>query len=466
MSATFPSLLSRLILATILTGLSLLAATGSARAVPAFAQQTGQPCTACHIGAFGPQLTPYGRAFKIGGYTQGGGKGPAANIPLAATVIGSFTHTNSVQPAPPAVHFGDNNNFSLDQISVFLAGRATAWAGGFVQGTYDGITRSFRLDNTDLRPFTTVIPLGDANLRVGVSVNNNPTVQDPYNSSFAWGYPFAASGLAPTPAAQPALSSALATNSIGITAYAWYDQHLYLEAGGYQTMGPTLLKITGNALAGAPFGATRDIAPYVRSAYEWNWNHQSAHIGGIFLDSSFNPATGSFSSNGSLGHNRYTDFAADAGYQFLGNGTHVFTAEGIYTYEMQNLQGSFNAGASSQPNNNLQQVRLALTYYYQQTYGLTFGWQNTWGKANPLLYAAAPVTGSANGKPNSNAFIVEADWVPFGKKDSVGAPWVNLKLGLQYTAYTRFNGGTTNYDGFGRNASGNDTIFAFAWLAF
>jgi hypothetical protein len=434
--------------------------------VPALAQQTGEPCTACHIGAFGPQLTPYGRAFKIGGYTQGGGQGPAANIPLAAMAIGSFTHTNAAQPSRPAANFGDNNNFALDQISVFLAGRATPWAGGFIQGTYDGIGRAFLLDNTDLRPFTTVFEIHDANLRVGVSVNNNPTVQDPYNSSFAWGYPFASSGLAPTPAAQPALASALVTNSIGVTAYAWYNQHLYVEAGGYGTMGPTLLKVTGNALGGAPFGATQNIAPYLRSAYEWNWKKQSAHVGAIFLTSNFNPATGNFSSDGSMGHNQYTDFAADAGYQFLGDGTHIFTADGIYTYEVQDLQGSFSAGTSSQPRNNLQQVRLALTYYYQNTYGLTFAWQDTWGKANPLHYAPAPVSGSANGKPNSNAFIAEADWVPFGKKDSFGAPWVNLKLGLQYTAYTRFNGGTTNYDGFGRNASGNNTIFAFAWLAF
>ena len=466
MRATFPGFLFKLTSFIILTGLSLLAVTRTARAVPAFAQQTGQACTACHIGAFGPQLTPYGRSFKIGGYTQGGGQGPTANVPLAATILGSFTHTKSAQPTPPAVHFGDNDNFALDQISVFLAGRATAWAGGFVQGTFDGINRSFRLDNTDLRPFTTAIPLDDANLRVGISVNNNPTVQDPYNSSFAWGYPFVASALAATPAAQPALSSALSTRSVGITAYAWYDQHLYLEAGGYETMGPTLLKITGNALAGAPFGATSNISPYLRPTYEWNWNHQSAHVGGIFLNSKFNPATGNFSSSGAMGHNSYTDFAVDAGYQFLGNGTHVFTTEGIYTYEKQDLQGSFNAGMSSQPHNNLQQVRLALTYYFRQTYGLTLGWQNTWGKANPLLYAPAPVTGSANGKPNSNAFMVEADWVPFGKASSWGRPWVNLKLGLQYTAYTRFNGGTTNYDGFGRNASGNNTIFAFAWLAF
>ena len=128
--------------------------------------------------------------------------------------------------------------------------------------------------------------------------------------------------------------------------------------------------------------------------------------------------------------------------------------------------GSFNAGASSKTYNTLQQVRLTLTYYYQQTYGLTFAWQDTWGTPNPLLYAPAPVTGSANGKPDSNAFIIEADWVPFGKADSFLRPLANLKLGLQGTIYTRFNGETTNYDGFGRNASGNDTLFAFAWFAF
>jgi hypothetical protein len=206
--------------------------------------------------------------------------------------------------------------------------------------------------------------------------------------------------------------------------------------------------------------------PYARVAYEWNWNNQSAHVGGVFLHSNFNPSTGDYSVDGSMGHNGYTDLAIDAGYQFLGNRRHIFTAEGIYTTEQQHLVGSFNAGASSKTNNNLQQVRLTLTYYYQQTYGLTFAWQDTWGTPNPLLYAPAPVTGSANGKPDSNAFIIEADWVPFGKADSFLRPLANLKLGLQGTIYTRFNGGTTNYDGFGRNASGNDTLFAFAWLAF
>jgi hypothetical protein len=150
-----------LAVSAVIAGLTLTAAK-PARAVPAFAQQTGQPCTACHIGAFGPQLTPFGRAFKIGGYTQDGGQGPAAHIPLAAMAIGSFTHTSAAQPSPPAAHFGNNDNFALDQISVFLAGRATDWAGGFVQGTFDGVGRSFALDNTDLRPFTTAPPFRSA----------------------------------------------------------------------------------------------------------------------------------------------------------------------------------------------------------------------------------------------------------------------------------------------------------------
>ena len=70
----------RIGLAAIIAVLGLLLTAGeSAKAVPAFAAQTGEPCTACHIGAFGPQLTPYGRAFKIGGYTQAGGQGLLAN---------------------------------------------------------------------------------------------------------------------------------------------------------------------------------------------------------------------------------------------------------------------------------------------------------------------------------------------------------------------------------------------------
>jgi hypothetical protein len=39
----------------------------SARAVPSYSRQTGMPCAACHYAP--PELTPFGRTFKLEGYT-------------------------------------------------------------------------------------------------------------------------------------------------------------------------------------------------------------------------------------------------------------------------------------------------------------------------------------------------------------------------------------------------------------
>ena len=207
----------------------LLASDPPAQAIPNFAAQTGQPCTACHIGGYGPQLTPLGRAFKIGGYTQRGGEGWPSYVPLSAMVLTSFTNTGSKVPDDQITpHYGANNNFALDQISAFLGGGIGEHTGGFVQFTYSNIPNASKLDNTDLRPYTTTFDVGGNELRIGTTVNNNPTVQDPYNSTFAWGFPYVQSGLAPTPAASPVLASGFNNNSIGYTVYAWYDHSLYL----------------------------------------------------------------------------------------------------------------------------------------------------------------------------------------------------------------------------------------------
>ena len=45
--------------------------TSPAQALPSFARQTGQPCGTCHTDF--PALTPFGRRFKLLGYTTGGG---------------------------------------------------------------------------------------------------------------------------------------------------------------------------------------------------------------------------------------------------------------------------------------------------------------------------------------------------------------------------------------------------------
>src|SRR5579864_8904985 len=88
-----------------------------AHAVPSFAEQTGQPCQACHIGGFGPQLTPFGRAFKLGGYTMR--VGDSFTPPVSAMAVASFVNTQKDQVPPPAPHYGPNNNFTIDQLNIF-----------------------------------------------------------------------------------------------------------------------------------------------------------------------------------------------------------------------------------------------------------------------------------------------------------------------------------------------------------
>jgi hypothetical protein len=267
-----------------------------------------------------------------------------------------------------------------------------------VQGTYSGVDKAILLDNTDMR-FTTPLSIADTPLRIGTSINNGPTVQDPFNSTPVWMFPFASSALAPTPTAQTLLGGRqLEGNSLGITVYGWYDSSLYLEAGGYETYGPTLLSWTGNALGP---GSTANIAPYVRAAYQWMWNNQAAHVGALLLSANINPAISPFSADSSAGKNYYTDYGLDAGYQFLGD-PNIVTANLLYVHEEQNLKGSFSTGKSSQPSNALNQINANASCFYRNTYGVTFGWQYAWGTANPLLYPPAPITGSAKGKPNSN----------------------------------------------------------------
>jgi hypothetical protein len=71
-----------------------------------------------------------------------------------------------------------------------------------------------------------------------------------------------------------------------------------------------------------------------------------------------------------------------------------------------------------------------------------------------LLYSPGPITGSATGSPDSRGFILEADHLP----------WDKLKMTLQYILYDKFNGARSNYDGFGRNASDNNTFYLLFWL--
>ena len=54
----------------ILVAILIMLSSAEVKALPSFARQTGMPCSACHVQAFGPGLTPTGRNFKLYGYTD------------------------------------------------------------------------------------------------------------------------------------------------------------------------------------------------------------------------------------------------------------------------------------------------------------------------------------------------------------------------------------------------------------
>jgi len=176
-----------------------------AEAMPSFSRQTGVACSTCHTQSFGPNLTPFGRDFKLGGYTMGGGSGIAAKLPpLGGMVQGSFTNTQKDQTVQSqsqpdgTLRSGSNknNNFTFDEASLVYAGRIYGKVGAYSQLTYDGYEDRLVMEHTDIR-FADQLDLGDIPITYGISLNNNPTVQDLWNTTPVWGFPYTGSGVQP-----------------------------------------------------------------------------------------------------------------------------------------------------------------------------------------------------------------------------------------------------------------------------
>ena len=151
----------------------------------------------------------------------------------------------------------------------------------------------------------------------------------------------------------------------------------------------------------------------------------------------------------------YRDAAADVQYQFIGE-NHLATVLATYIHESQTLNASVIDQFSANTTNKLQTFKLTGEYSYQRHVGGSLGYFSTTGSADTVIYAAGPINGSANSSPASNGYIAEINYLP----------WLNTKLELQYVGYQKFNGLKINYDGTGRNASDNNTLYALVWLNF
>jgi hypothetical protein len=446
---------------------AVLMAPNGARAVPSFARQMDMQCIECHTEF--PILNQFGRQFKLSGYTLSSDPSTTNIPPIAIMLQPSFTNTQAPQAGGAAPGFGDNNNFAVTQLSVFYAGRLFGpyadevfgkdiaavldKIGIFSQTTYDGIGKAWNWDNTELR-FANTTSYHDQNVVYGVYANNNPTLQDPWNSTPAWGFPFSGSGLAPTPDAGTLIEGGLAQQVVGVGAYTFLADSLYVDVGAYHTPGAGFQ----NSVGIDPTGETQigGLAPYWRVAVDRLVGDAHWEFGTFGMSAATYPGR-----DQSAGTDRITDFGLDSQYQ-VSHGPHDVTAMVSWIYEHQDWGASYALGNTTNQTDYLVSFKGTVDYLYDKTFGGAVQYFLIGGSSDAAIFG-----GSQTGSPTSDGVILQLNYLPFNKGGGPAFwPRSNVKFSLQYVVYNRFNGARTNYDGAGSNAQGNNTLYAEAWIAF
>ena len=366
----------------------------NAYAIPSFARQTGLSCTMCHAGGEFPALTEMGRQFKLGGYTMGGGD-TKMPLPLAAMIQVDMSSTKNGSDATAAASangVNKNDKVNFPQMSIFYGGKIYDNFGAFVQVTFDSsdlpkdlTTKRIGADETDIR-YGNNTTLFDKSLIYGASLNNNPTVQDIYASTPAWGFPWATPSIA-AGVAGPMIES-LGGNVVGMNAYGLYADTLYLELGGYQdsyNRDDILKNLTFNgspvgvqAQTGSGTGVLNGDAPYMRVALQHTFGDSFVMIGGY----------GSKMNIAQAGTNKldeYTDVAIDGEYQYIADKDSL-TLTARNTWEKQTLNGSNSLDSG---NANLHQSLSVFSamaaYTYDSKYGLTLGYNQASGTGDSAI---------------------------------------------------------------------------------
>jgi hypothetical protein len=367
--------------------------------------------------------------------------------------IGSFINTQKDQPPPPKPHYDVNNNATIDYFLGYLAGGIGDHFGGFTNVAFEGVARHFRWDHFDLRAVNTGTLFG-SDVTYGLSLNNDPSVQDVWQTLPVWSFPFRTSDLQPLPSTTPVLSGTFSQNVLGLSAYAWWDSNIYAEVALYRSLSAHFLKHLG--IEPGSTNLIDGVAPYARVAYQQDFGDQNFEVGAFAFFPNVFP--GRDQSAGKT--DGYTDAGIDASYQYLGNNDNIFTANARYTHENRELAASVALGNASNASGTLDEFVINGSYYWHNLAGLTVQHFQTWGNTDPLFNAS-----NRTFKPNSAGWIFQLDTAPFRDKEDFPTR-INLRIGLQYFAFSEFNGASQNFDGFGRNASDNNTLRLFLWTAF
>jgi hypothetical protein len=361
-------------------------------------------------------------------------------VPISVMALLSNTAFQSNQPA------SQNNAAGFpQQLSLFFAGSFASHFGGLAQLTYTHADDHFGMDNTDLR-FANHARVGGQDVDFGITLNNNPTVEDLWNSTPAWGFPWISTASGTSPIASPLIYGGLAQDVAGVGGFGMWNNHLYTDITLYRSEhagASTPVTGTGNAFN------ISGVAPYWRAAWQQNWDRNYLVVGTYGID--VNSIPGSVSGP----KDRYVD----AGFDFQYSrpfGADQLDAHGTYVREKADLKATLASGGASRSSQHLNAFKFDTVYHWTHKYSATGAVFSTTGPADPLLYAAAPLSGSNNGSPNTSGYMGQfAYW-----------PAQNIDINVNYTGYWKFNGATSNYDGANRNASDNNTVYMAVWLSF
>jgi hypothetical protein len=466
-----------LILAVILV-LVTLAFPRPAHAIPSYARQTGWSCSVCHT--IFPQLTPIGRLFKLGGYTTANLAGMQQlrqklrrMAPLALDRDPPLSIM--IQASDSFIQGGDANQFGSggttgqgsvefpEQVSLFYAGRIASHIGAFFHLTYTH-SGAFGQDDSDIRWAEHENEPDGSTLIYGIDINNTPTEPDPWNSVPDWNWPFYTSNYSPLrdiPAPYVVQASGASEPVAGLGGYLAYlfgrgqDHWLYLEADLYRS-GVGIGAGTNQVYGPYTFGPIRNIAPYLRIAFEQNYAAWNWEVGALGMDTNVYPTTVASGAS-----DRLLDYGLDSQVQYLGlSGDQIWTAHVSWIGENQYWEPVPSIGFKPHAEDTLDTVNVNGQYLLKHRYGAGLGYFWVWG--NPDLALYGPVTGnpaglvSANGSPDTNGFILELDYLEAQ----------NVELSLQYTGFNQYLGASSDYNGQGRNASSNNFLSLLMWLAF
>jgi hypothetical protein len=472
----------RNVAASMLMVLCAAFASEDASALPLFARQTGQECIACHLSF--PELTNYGRMFKLTGYTIGERTG----VPLSMMGIVSVSKIadKGLGAGNDPGQYPKDGQIALESGSIFYGGKITDHLGLFGQWTYNNLNANIdpvtqkvsfnghsSVDNTDLR-YSNRFDMNGKDVIYGFTLNNNPTAQDVFNTTPAFGFPFqtsktaggwnvnqSGSGINVPPVATQLES--MGQQVIGLGAYTYINRHVYGELAAYRTAD----KMFSVFRAGTD--RTADVSvkgynPYWRVAYTHDWGANSVAVGTYGMISRVNTVN----TDPSSPVDRFRDIGFDAQFQHIGD-PHAFSGQLNWIREKQDWDAATHLGVDrDNPTSYLNTFKAKATYYYQRKYGATASYFTSNTSADCLQYSNNPACPGGAGmgtnladKNDTRGYMFELNYLPIQ----------NVRIALQYTMFTKLQGMSSGY-ALGpdtvtlRNPKDNNLLYLYTWFAF